>query len=153
MALYIVQHGLSLPKEVDPQKGLSPQGRLDVERMAQVAAGYHVPVAQICHSGKQRAVQTAQIYHDALQPVGGMRAVDGIQPLDDVAAYAATIDLNQEKMIVGHLPFLERFIALLTAGREDPPVFRLQNGGIVCLDYYKDTPNIIIKWAVMPNIP
>jgi len=36
MALYLVQHGKSLPKEVDPEQGLSKK-HCRVERIAQVA--------------------------------------------------------------------------------------------------------------------
>lgn len=51
MAIYLVQHGKSLPKEVDPEKGLSAEGLAEVRRMAEVAKGYRVVVSQILHSG------------------------------------------------------------------------------------------------------
>lgn len=153
MALYLVQHGLSLSKEEDPKKGLSNEGRDQVQRIASVAAGYKVPVAMICHSGKKRAEQTAQIFSDHLAPEGGIQAVEGIKPMDDVIRYAETIGLSKNQMVVGHLPFLERLVAFLITGQADKPVLRMQNGGIVCLDYYLDTQNVIIKWAIMPKIP
>lgn len=62
MALFLVQHGLSSPREIDPEKGLSEQGTSQVKRIAQVAAGYGVAVSRICHSGKKRARQTAEIF-------------------------------------------------------------------------------------------
>lgn len=37
MAFYIVQHGLSLPKGQDPEKGLAPQGIEDVKSDYQFA--------------------------------------------------------------------------------------------------------------------
>ncbi len=39
MALYLVQHGRSLPKEKDPEQGLSGEGIAEVERIAGVGAG------------------------------------------------------------------------------------------------------------------
>lgn len=153
MALFIVQHGLSLPKQTDPRKGLSPQGFKDVERIAQVAAGYGVSVAKICHSGKQRAEQTALIFLKYLAPDVGAQAIEGINPLDDVITFGKQLDIRKNQMIVGHLPFLEQLIAYLVSGQTEKPVIRLQNGGLVCLDFYENTQNVVIKWAINPNIP
>jgi phosphohistidine phosphatase len=55
-------------------------------------------------------------------------------------------------MIVGHLPFLERLMAYLVVGRSDLPIFRMQNGGIVCLDNYPETTRPVIRWALMPHV-
>ena len=70
MAVFLVQHGKSLSKELDPEQGLSPEGISDVERIADVARGYGVHVASISHSGKKRALQTAEIFYSALKPLG-----------------------------------------------------------------------------------
>lgn len=152
MALYLVQHGKSLPKERDPQKGLSEEGTAEVRRIAQVAGQYGVRVSSILHSGKRRAVQTAEILAESLKPAGGIMAVDGIGPLDDVAAFIPRLDVRKNEMIVGHLPFMEKLVAYLILSKTAPPVFRLQNGGIVCLDYYPDTTQVVIRWALMPHI-
>jgi len=42
MALFLVQHGKSLPKDKDPEKGLSDEGVLDVKRIADAAKKYGV---------------------------------------------------------------------------------------------------------------
>ncbi len=60
MSIYLVQHGLSLPKDIDPEKGLSEKGAADVNRIAEVAQGYGVQVSRIVHSGKKRARETAR---------------------------------------------------------------------------------------------
>lgn len=153
MALFIAQHGLYLPKENDPEKGLSSQGHKNVERIAQVAAGYGVPVAEIRHSGKQRAVQTALIFSRYLTPNADVLEIDGINPLDDVSVFAKRLDISKNQMIVGHLPFLERLIAYLVSGQPEKPIIRLQNGGLVCLDFYGNSKDIVIKWVINPNIP
>ena len=66
MALFLVQHGISAPKDIDPEKGLSDFGREETNRIAQVAKGYKIPVQKIVHSGKKRAEQTAAIFHETL---------------------------------------------------------------------------------------
>jgi phosphohistidine phosphatase len=44
MALFLVQHGTSVPKEVDPECPLSDEGRDTVERIARDAAGHKIEV-------------------------------------------------------------------------------------------------------------
>ena len=39
MALYLVQHGRSRPKDVDPDQGLSDEGAAETKRIAEVARG------------------------------------------------------------------------------------------------------------------
>jgi phosphohistidine phosphatase len=152
MALYLVQHGQSLPKDVDPDQGLSEEGVAETERIAGVAKNYHVNVNQIWHSVKTRARKTAEIFASALDPPGGVKEVQGLKPMDDVAAFAATIQADANTMLVGHLPFMERMTAYLVTGAIDKPVFKFQNSGIVCLDLDPETKSWAIIWTLMPNI-
>lgn len=152
MAVYLVQHGKSLPKDQDPEKGLSETGAAESRRIAEVARGYRVAVSAICHSGKKRALQTAEIFSDALSPPDGIRRLDGLNPMDDIAVFAKTIDNDKNVMYVGHLPFMERLAAYLVADRKAPPVFKFQNSGIVCLDMDPDNGGWVIKWTLMPHI-
>ena len=155
MALFLVQHGKSAPKAEDPQKGLSDEGKEETLRLAPVAKGYHIPVTRIFHSGKARAVQTAKIYHQALGIDEPLEPLSGINPLDDVRAFAATLDPEAGWMVVGHMPFMARLVSFLTAGDEETRVYAFQNSGIVCLDAEK-TDNgewdWFIKWTLNPNI-
>ncbi len=152
MALYLVQHGKSLSKDIDPERGLSDEGRAVVEHIANVARDYGVRVAEIKHSGKKRAQQTAEIFASALKPELGVEAADGINPTDDVPLFSKNIEFDRDLMIVGHLPFLERLISYLITGWIERPVFRLQNGGILCLDKDQESDLPVIKWALMPKI-
>lgn len=152
MTIYLVQHGKCLSKAQDPQKGLSEEGMDDVRRIARVASDYGISVDEILHSGKKRARQTADLMAEALGPPKGVRAISGINPLDDVPSYAGTLDVSSRCMIVGHLPFLEKLAAYLITGQDQQPVFKLQNGGILCLDHYGDSPHVVVKWALMPAI-
>ena len=152
MAIFLVQHGQSLPKDVDPQQGLSEEGIANVERIADVAKGYHVRVSAIRHSGKTRARQTAEIFASVLNPPGGIHEIGGLSPLDDVSALAETIDPMADVMWVGHLPFMSRLTAYLITGSVETPVFKFQNGGILCLDKDPETSSWMIKWSLMPKI-
>ena len=152
MTLYLVQHGQSLPKDVDPDQGLSKTGVAETERIADVAKGYQVNVGRIMHSVKTRARKTADVFASALNPPGGVEEAEGLKPMDDVAAFAATIDPDTNTMLVGHLPFMERMASYLVTGSVDQPVFKFQNSGIVCLDQDPETKSWIIIWTLMPCI-
>ena len=152
MALFLVQHGKNLKKDVDPEQPLSDEGIADVKRIAETAANYNVKIDEIRHSGKKRALQTAEIFADYLQVSGGANEMAGIKALDAVEPIAKGVDTNKNIMLVGHLPFMERLTSLITAGNPDITVMKFQNGGIVCLDQVDDTGNWAIKWTLMPNI-
>jgi phosphohistidine phosphatase len=152
MALYLVQHGKSLPKEQDPEQGLAPEGRAEVERIAGVAQGYGVRVTGINHSGKTRARQTAELLALSLQPPQGVKERSGLNPLDEVTPVAGELDPQDNLMLVGHLPFMERLASYLITGQKDNLVFKFQNGGIVCLDKEPEGNFWFIKWALMPQV-
>lgn len=152
MALYLVQHGLSLSGGSDPDPGLSPEGIADTERIAGVAAGYGVRVALIRHSAKARARETAALFAAALRPEGGIEETAGLKPMDDVVSFAERISPAANLMLVGHLPFMERMTSHLVTGSPDLPVFSFQNSGIVCLGREEDASSWIIRWSLMPNI-
>ena len=152
MALYLVQHGQSLPKDVDPDQGLSEKGVAETERIAEVAKNYHINVGKILHSVKTRARKTADILASALNPTESVKEVEGLKPMDDVAAFAASLNPDTNTMLVGHLPFMERMTAYLVTGSIDKPVFKFQNSGIVCLDKDPETGSWVIVWTLMPKI-
>ena len=152
MAVYLVQHGKSRDKSVDPEKGLSAEGKSETEMIARVANGYRLKVSRIVHSGKKRARETAEILASILSPANGLEPVKGMNPLDDVRVFADTLELDKDILLVGHLPFLERLIGLLVCGNPNQTVFKLQNSGILCLDRVPDVKHPVIRWALMPSI-
>jgi len=152
MAIFLVQHGKSLSKDVDPERGLSSEGISEVEKIAKVARGYEVNIACIIHSGKKRAQQTAEIFAAALKPEQGVQVSTRLGPMDDVASIANTLTTRSNFMLVGHLPFMEKLTSWLITGSTKTPVFKYQNGGIVCMDQEADSGKWFIKWTLMPNI-
>lgn len=152
MALYLVQHGKSYPTEIDPERGLSEEGRAEVERIAAVAKEHQVKIGAIVHSGKKRAQQTAEIFSNRLGPGISMTATSGMNPNDDVISFAARIETGSNLMYVGHLPFMEKLTSFLITGSVEKPVFKFQNSGIVCLDKQADTGSWIITWTLIPRI-
>lgn len=152
MALYLVQHGKSLPKDQDPDQGLSEEGKAETEMIAQTARDKGITVFQIRHSVKTRARKTAEILARSLSPNQGVQEISGIKPMDDVAEAAVGLDPSENIMLVGHLPFMERMTAFLVTGSIDKPIFKFQNSGIVSLDKDPDTQSWVIVWALLPKI-
>lgn len=152
MALFLVQHGQSLPKEIDPERSLSDEGRSIVDHIAKVAADYGVHVSLIKHSGKKRARETAEIMAFYLHPEGGLQESAGLNPNDDVAEVAEAVSDDENVMLVGHLPFMETIVSYLVTGSSDNRVFKFQNGGIVCLEQDTEENSWYIKWTLMPHI-
>lgn len=151
MALFLVQHGKSLPKEKDPDQGLSREGLAESQTMAALAAENNVQIMRIIHSGKKRALQTAEIFVKALEPEAGMTKGAGLAPLDDVTIFAATLNNAENIMVVGHLPFLEKLVSHLVAGSQDTPVIKFQNSSILCLDTEDVSETWFIRWALFPG--
>jgi phosphohistidine phosphatase len=149
--VYLVQHAEAMSKEQDPDRPLSDLGRRNADRVAKVAAALGVEVAEIRHSGKARARQTAEIMAEALSPEQGLKAVSGLAPLDDVAPVARELDEAAEPlMLVGHLPFMERLAGRLLAGDARRPVIGFTNAGIVCLERGDDGWQA--TWILTPEI-
>lgn len=151
MALFLVQHGKSLPKEKDPDQSLSREGLMETNAMAALAAENSLQVMRIMHSGKKRALQTAEIFAKALEPEDGMSKGTGLAPLDDVTAFAATMSNKENIMVVGHLPFMERLVAYLVTGSTDRKVIRFQNSAIICLDIEDVSDSWFIRWVLFPR--
>jgi len=152
MSLYLVQHGKSYSKEIDPERKLTDEGKADVERIAQVAKEYGVIVKSIHHSGKKRAEETANILASPLSPVQGIMEISGLNPKDDVISISKSLSHNNNDMFVGHLPFMEKLTSYLITGDSEKLVFKFQNGGIVCLDSDETSGLWYIKWTLMPRI-
>ncbi len=153
MLLYLVQHAVAKSKEEDPERPLSHQGRVDIERMAAfLAEGKVVAVGSIRHSGKTRAAQTAEVLAERLQPVTDVSAVEGLKPLDDPALWATRLaDERDSLMLVGHQPFMTRLAAWLVAGDPDVEVVRFQPGTVLCLER-DEAGRWAVAWLVIPAL-
>ena len=151
MNLYLVQHAQAKPKDEDPARPLTGAGRAAAQAVAAFAARLGLEVNQIRHSGKTRARQTAEALAQALSPAGGVVAVSGLAPRDDVRPVAEALAAEDRPvMLVGHLPFMSRLAALLLAGDPDRGVVQFRQGGIVCLA--REEGRWLLAWALTPEM-
>lgn len=135
MKLYLVRHGEALPKDVDPDRGLSEQGAMDVARIASFLSNAGVKVSQVIHSGKRRAEQTAELLAAAVTPGKKAEAMPGLDPLypPEGLAQKAT-EWNEDVMVVGHLPFMDKLVARLLTGSATPGLVAFGAASVLCLE-------------------
>lgn len=152
MRLLLVQHGIALPKDVDPERGLSESGKHDVANVAAFLARGRVQVEWIFHSGKKRAWETAELFRVCLIRDGHFDERGGIAALDPVVDVAEEIqNLSKDTMFVGHLPFVGKLVAHLIAGNENIGVESFTPGTVVCLE--RDGNDIwSVAWVVRPEL-
>ncbi|MHC4547796.1 MAG: phosphohistidine phosphatase SixA [Planctomycetota bacterium] len=152
MRLFLVRHGEATSKMQDPARPISEAGRAAAARMARwlAATGACAP-AEIRHSPKLRARQTAEILGHALGDVA-RQEVDGLAPLDDVGPVAqALAGERADLMLVGHLPHLDRLASRLVAGDAEAALLRLRPAGVVCLERDEED-RWTLAWAVAPEL-
>ncbi len=150
MDLYLVRHGQAESPAGDPERGLTDLGIKQADAAAEWAAEAGARVTQIWHSGKKRAVETAEIFAKHLHPPGGVLQAGGLLPNDDVVPVADLVESGSESvMIVGHLPFLPRLASVLVAGDPERVGFGMFEGSVVCL--HRRDGRWYAKWMVSPN--
>lgn len=153
MNLYLVQHAESKPKEEDPQRSLSDQGKTDVEKVAAFVSKHTtLKVDRILHSGKTRARQTAEVLAKYLNPQDGISVAEGLEPLADPSIWTNRLaEEKEDLMLVGHLPHLDKLAAKLICGDEAGSAVMFQNAGIVCL--IRDDSGVwSLYWMVTPKM-
>ncbi len=152
MKLYFVQHAKAASKEMDPQRSLTEEGRRDIRKVAAFIKPLKLWVDCLWNSGKRRAVQTAEILAEVIEIKEAKIARDGLAPNDDVTTLRDELaSVQQDIMIVGHLPFLSKLASLLLAGSESANTVAFRNGGIVCLNR-SETNQWQIDWIVTPEL-
>lgn len=151
MYAFLVQHGEARSEMEDPARPLSQRGREEVERVARHAASLPLRLAEIRHSDKLRARQTAEIFARYLSPPRGIREMDGMAPQDAPGKAREIIQTAAEPlMLVGHLPHLRRLASSLLVGDADKEIVRFRNGAIVCLCRVEE--GWVLQWILTPEL-
>ncbi len=152
MFLYLVQHAEANREEEDPTRDLSVKGREDIRKVAQFAGKVQVTVNRILHSGKTRALRTAKILAAELKQAQSSAVADGLAPLDDPAIWADRLEsLDEDLVLVGHLPHLARLASRLLCGAQELSVINFKMGGMVCLK--RESPGRwALEWMLIPDM-
>jgi len=135
MRLYLVQHGDAVPKDVDPDRPLSDQGRADIKRLTVWLSRQNVQVAQILHSGKSRAKETAEILRPLLESPDQIFKGQGLAPNDSPEAFLRQLrDPKKDLLIAGHMPFLARTVSQALTGAPDLQLVEFLPGSVAGIE-------------------
>ena len=155
LRLYLVQHAEAKSKTEDPERPLSDKGLMDIRKIALHAKrSFLIEVAEIFHSGKLRAKQTAEILAEYLQSSERVIVDEALEPLADPKVWRTRLAGTKEDiMLVGHLPHLSRLASDLLCPNGKNEVISFKMGAIVCLE--RDGQNRwAIHWIITPdNLP
>ena len=146
MKLYLVRHGNAVPPKGSLTEGdndmirpLSREGIDEVKRVAEFLKDHGTPVNTVYHSVRLRAKETAEIIHQRLKVKSMMVERSGLSPNDEVQAVADFVDQQKDDvMLVGHMPFMGRLVALLVTGEADRNVVSFPTGGVAILEKKRD---------------
>ena len=150
MKLYLVQHGKAKPKEEDPERSLAEEGISEVEVVGEFLRKAGVKLSKIFHSGKMRALQTAEIL---AKHIGAeIEKEDGLEPLAEIDIWVKKLEETEDDiMLVGHLPHLSRLANYLIAGNQELDAISFRFGGVVCLER-DEGEKWRILWIIRPEI-
>jgi len=152
MIVYLVQHGQAKSKGVDPERRLSDEGLLETQAVGELLTRVgRVHPAQIFHSGKARAEQTAMIFARYLTADFNVAPAEGLAPMDDAEIWVGRLsEIKMDTMLVGHLPHLGKLASLLLVGHSAPEIVALRNSGVLALEK-SDPGTWQILWYLLPE--
>lgn len=153
MNLYLVQHAEAKAKEEDPERHLTDIGLANIKKVASfLAQNSDIHLNTIIHSGKARAIQTAEVLAEKLNPSSGLEVGKELGPVSSPWGWVENLSqIDNDIMLVGHLPHLNRLASLLLCQDETKKIVEFRNGGVLHL--LKDESGIwTIRWMVIPQI-
>ncbi len=150
--LYLVQHGEAVTKDQDPERPLSEQGASDCRRLGHFLSRVEVTVDGLFHSGKLRARQSAEILGSYLAAQEAPQVLEGLQADSPAEPMATEMGGWQgDYLVVSHLPFLGKLVAVLVTGQEAPAPVAFQPGTVVALEASDET-GWPIAWMLRPEL-
>jgi len=148
MTLYLVRHGKARKGGKDRQRPLMARGINDLKSVAAFLKRLRLPVSQIWHSDRVRAMETARMVAPAVVLSGKMLERPGLGPGDSVDAAIRQIkNVRGDLMIVGHQPFLGKLASKLLKQKSSDEIVKLPTSSVLALASEDG------KWAVAWLLP
>ncbi len=151
MKLYLMRHGEALSPQVDPERGLTDNGKLKIKHVADHLKETDVTFKHIFHSKKKRARETAEIMAQTISPEVKPELHQDITPNDDPGLIINEINnWNEDTLITSHLPFVPNLITSLTGQDAYLSAISFETGTIICLEK-NDNGIWAVTWATSPS--
>lgn len=152
MKLYLVQHGEAFNKTEDADRPLTEKGKSDVVKIAKFLKQANINIERLLHSGKLRAQQTAESIATIIETKAEIESSGIVNPNDDPKAFAWQDDCwDKDTLLVGHLPFLAKFISHLLIDDETKTLVSYKPGSVVCLTC-DENDKWMIDWMIRPEL-
>ena len=150
MKLYLMRHGEALSPQIDPERGLTDNGKLKIESVAKYLQQQGITFRQVFHSKKKRACETAEIMTRILSPDITPALHQNITPNDDPNLIISEINSwDEDTLITSHLPYVPNLMTLLTGKDAFITPITFETGTIVCLK--KNNKNWTFDWSTCPS--
>jgi phosphohistidine phosphatase len=146
--LYFAQHGLALDETENPERPLSEAGIKQTIAVARHLRSSRAAISQIFHSGKLRALQTAEIFATTLN-LKAVSKLEHISPNDDIHLIEQQLCINNA-LYIGHLPHLGDLVSYLVTSNKKPNIISFQNSAVVCLE--KTGNSYYLRWYLTPEL-
>ncbi len=155
MEIYLMQHGPALPKEQDPDEGLSPAGEARIHASGKALKRMGVSFDVILSSPKKRSRQTATIVAEEVgfppEKIMETEKVKAMSPPEETIKALTEYAGNKRILIAGHLPSVAEVASfLLTEGSK--ATIEFERGGCCRIDV-EDLPTHSghLKWYLTPE--
>lgn len=153
MKLYLMRHATAESKSDGPERALSDVGLIEAAKIADfVGRGNKVKVKVILQSGKLRARQTADIVASRLNPAPRVMEGNGLDPNADPEVWIdRAITMEENVLLVGHLPHLSRLTSCLLNQDESKETVDFPAATLVCLSRHEEG-KFLLDWKVVPEL-
>jgi phosphohistidine phosphatase len=160
MQLYIVRHGIAIDREdpkcpPDPDRYLTEEGIEKTKEAAQGVRALGAVPDVLLSSPYVRAMQTAEIFADALKyPQEKIRRTDLLLPGSEAALFyreLAKDRLSKTVFCFGHAPQLDDVVAVGLGSRHH--VTSLKKAGVALLEFRRvSPPSGQLVWLATPKL-
>jgi phosphohistidine phosphatase len=155
MEIYLMQHGRNLPKDQDPDKGLSAEGDAEVRLTARAFKVFHTEFDAILSSPKKRSKQTAAIVAEETgfppEKITQTEKVEATTPAEETVRALSELSDAKTVLIAGHLPSVGEVASyLLTEGSKVNVEY--ENGACCCIAVDTlPTHSGRLRWLIKPS--
>jgi phosphohistidine phosphatase len=155
MEIYLMQHGPALPKEQDPEEGLSPEGEARIHASGKALKKMGIGFDVILSSPKKRSRQTAAIVAEEVgfppERIMETEKVKAMTPPEETIEALSEYAGNKRILIAGHLPSVAEVASfLLTEGSKATIDF--ERGGCCRIDAGElPTHSGHLRWYLTPE--
>ena len=155
MEIYLMQHGPALPKEQDPDEGLSPDGEARIHASGKALRKMGIGFDLILSSPKKRSRQTATIVAEEAgfppEKIIETEKVKAMTPPEETIKALSELSQHKKVLIAGHLPSVAEIASsLLTEGPK--ATIEFERGGCCRIDVEGlPTHSGRLRWYLTPE--